>query len=180
MDTVFTPPSATAFEACAGIVAAATYVLVGAAVLAGAPRDIRARLFFATALASVAPYVVPFLIWWRGPQAVLAMPVMIAVALSLMAGSLTLFHFTQVFPWRRPWIRAHGRWLYAGYAAVPLLVAVLVPVFTVLAAALSASDPERVGALSAGIAESLVLVLLVVVLPAVFLFGVVLPCAAIY
>lgn len=179
MDTVFTPPSATAFEACAGIAAAATYLLVGAAVLAGAPRDIRARLFFATALASLAPYLVPFLIWWRGPAAVLAIPVMIAVALSLMAGSLTLFHFTQVFPWRRPWIRAHGRWLHAGYAAVPLLVTVLVPVFMVIAG-FSASDPERIGAVSAGLAEGLVLVLLVIVLPAVFLFGVVLPCAAIY
>ena len=70
MDTVFTPLSATAFEAWAGVVAAATYLLVGAAVLASAPRDIRARLFFATATASVVPYLVPFLIWWRGPAAV--------------------------------------------------------------------------------------------------------------
>lgn len=181
MDSLFTPPSATAFEAWAGLVAAATYMLVGAAVLASAPRDIRARLFFATAVASVAPYLVPFLIWWRGPASVLAMPVMIAVALSLMAGSLTLFHFTQVFPWRRPWLRGHGRWLYAAYAAIPVLVAGLVPVFTGLFAGVVMTGSENgAGAVSAGIAEGLVLVLLVVVVPAVFLFGVVLPCAAVY
>src|SRR5258708_21660391 len=49
---------------------------------------------------------------------------MAGVALSLMMGSLLLFHFTQVFPWRRPWIRAHLRWLAAGYVVVPIAVAV--------------------------------------------------------
>ena len=180
MDTVFTPPSATAFEAFSAIAAAAVYMIAGSAALARAPRDIRARLFFATALSSVAPYAVPFLIWSRGTDAAVTVPVMTAVAVSLMAGSLTLFHFAQVFPWRRPWLRAHARWLYAGYAAIPVLVTVLVPVFKTLFAGVAASGSGDIGAVSAGIAEGLVLVLLAIVVPAVFLFGVVMPCAAVY
>src|SRR5258705_9103646 len=122
MDTVFPTPSATAFEAIAAIVSAALYLIVGVAAFARAPRDVRTRLFAATALASAAPYSVTALIWARGSAAAFTLPVVIVVGLSLVLGSLVLFHFTQVFPWRRPWIRAHPRWLYGGYVAAAVVV----------------------------------------------------------
>src|SRR5204863_6356322 len=103
------------FEVVAAIVSAAAYLIVGMAAVARAPRDIRARVFLAIAFASAAPYLVTVLLWARGAGAAFTMWVTALVGLSLMFGSLTLFHFTQVFPWRRPWIRRYGKWLIAGY-----------------------------------------------------------------
>ena len=60
------PPSATAFEAIAAIVSAALYLIVGMRALARAPKDVRTRVFLATALASAAPYSVTALLWARG------------------------------------------------------------------------------------------------------------------
>lgn len=174
MDTVFPPPVATTFEVFAAIVSAALYLIVGLAALVHAPRDIRTRLFFATALASAAPYSFTVLLWARGSDAVFTVPVMAVVALSLMMGSLALFHFTQVLPWRRPWIRAHGRWLFAGYVTVPITVAGASWLFR----GLDVSGAGGLGAVSAGVAEGLALVLLLVVIPVVFVLGLVVPFAA--
>src|SRR5450759_4578319 len=113
MDTVFSTPTATGFEALSAIVSASLYLIVGIAALIRTPRDIRARVFCATAVASAAPYSLTGLIWARGSDA----------AFSLTMGSLALFHFTQVFPWRRPWIRGHWRWLVAGYFIIPIAIA---------------------------------------------------------
>src|SRR6266567_9384874 len=133
MDTLF-PQVATRFEVFAAIVSAALYLIVAFAGVARAPRDIRARVFLATAVASAAPYSVTVLLRARGAGAAFTMWVTTIVGLSLMFGSLTLFHFTQVFPWRRPWIRSHGRWLIAGYLLVPIAMAIpiwiLGPFFT--------------------------------------------------
>ncbi|MEO6236476.1 MAG: hypothetical protein ABIQ52_05710 [Vicinamibacterales bacterium] len=178
MDTVLTAPTATVFEAFSGIVAALTYIIVGVVVFARAPHDVRARLFLATGLTAVAPYAVPFIIWTKGAGAALALPVLTLVAVSLVTGSLVLFHFSQTFPWRRPWLRAHARWLYAGYVVLPAMVAAVVPVLKNVFDGLAAADAT--GAVSVGIAEGLGLVLLLVVLPLVFVAGVVMPCAAIY
>jgi hypothetical protein len=178
LDTLLAAPSATAVEAFSGVVAAIAYLAVGIAVMVRAPRDLRARLFLATAVTSVAPYVVPFLIWTRGGNAALTVPVLTAVTVSLVSGSLFLFHFTQAFPWRRPWLRAHAKWLYAGYLVLPALAAAVVPVVKNGLDGVAAADP--MGAASIGLAEGLALVLLLVVLPIVFLAGVVVPAAAIY
>src|SRR5258708_7140235 len=89
-------------------------------------------------------------------------------------GSLLLFHFTQVFPWRRPWIRAHYRWLAAGYLVVPMAVAVPAWVFR----GVDMAGPGGLGALSADMAEELGLLLLLVVIPVVFVLGLVVPFAA--
>jgi hypothetical protein len=176
MESVFPPPVATPFEVFAAIVSAAVYLIVGVAALVHAPRDIRTRLFFATALASAGPYSLTVLLWARGSDAVFTLPVMAAVGLSLMMGSLLLFHFTQVFPWRRPWIRAHWRWLAAGYVIVPAAVVVPAWLFRALAVAGSIdAGSGGVGAVSAGIAEGLALL---VVVPVVFVLGLVVPFAA--
>jgi hypothetical protein len=176
MDTVFTPPVATTFEAFAAVVSAALYLIVGIAALVHAPRDIRARVFFATALASAAPYSVTALLWARGSGATFTVPVIAVVGLSLMMGSLALLHFTQVFPWRRPWIRAHGKWLFAGYVTVPIAVAGAAWLFRGLDVAASGSG--GLGAVSADAAEGLALVVLLFVIPVVFVLGVVVPFAA--
>jgi heme exporter protein B len=102
------------------------------------------------------------------------MPVMTLVGLSLMIGSLALFHFTQVFPWRRPWIRAYWRWLLAGYLAVPVALAAPLWAFGPFIAemtSVSSAGAGGLGAVSVGLPESLVLLL--IALPALFVLGLV-------
>lgn len=181
MDTLFGTPVATTFEVIAAIGSAALYLVVGVAAVARAPRDIRARLFCATAVASAAPYSVTVLLWARGAAAAFTQPVMAIVGLSLMFGSLALFHFTQVFPWRRPWIRAHWRWLVTGYLLVPVALAWPLWAFGPLiseVAGISSDGGGGLGAVSAGITESLVMLLVVV--PALFVLGLVVPFAALF
>ena len=176
MDTMLLPPAATAFEMASALVSALLYLVVGIAALARAPRDIRARMFFVTALASAPAYLVTVLLWARGPQATFTLPVMTVVGLSLMMGSLTLFHFTQVFPWRRPWIRAHWTWLVIAYLVVPAASAATAWLFNSLAiSGIEGDGGGGVGAV-AGIAEGLVM--LVVVIPVLFVVGLVVPFAA--
>ena len=181
MDTLFARPVATGFEVFAAIVSAALYLIVGIAAVVRAPADVRAKVFLATAVASAAPYSVTALLWARGADATFTLGIVSIVGLSLMFGSLTLFHFTQVFPWRRPWIRAHWRWLLAGYLLVPFALAFPIWVFGPFIremAALSSSGSGGLGAVSAGVWEALVLLLLV--LPAIFVVGLVLPFAALF
>lgn len=173
MGTVFGPPSATAFDAVSSLLSAATYVIVALAAFALAPRDPRVRVFLATAIASVAPYCVTAQIWAWGWQATLSKEMLVLLALSLMMGSLALFHFTQLFPWRRPWIRAHARKLWAGY----LTVAVLVGLVTVLTPDFDLADGAGFGAVSPEVGVVLGLVLLGIVLPIVFVLGLVVPFA---
>jgi hypothetical protein len=174
MDMVFPPPLATTFEVFAAIVSGVLYLAVGVAAFVHAAHDIRARLFVATALASAAPYSFTVLLWARGSGAAFTVPMIAAVALSLMMGSLLLFHFTQVFPWRRPWIRAHFRWLTAGYVVVPIAVAVPAWLFR----GLDMAGLGGLAAVSADLAEELALLLILVVIPVVFVLGLVVPFAA--
>jgi hypothetical protein len=181
MDTAFGMPSATAFDAVSALASAGIYIVVAIAALATAPRDPRVRVFLATALAGVAPYYVTAQIWAWGFPAVVTKTMIGLVTLSLMMGSLALFHFTQVFPWRRPWIRAHSRTLWAGYVAVALLVgaaAVLTPGFDMSGIDRSASG--GLGAVSAGAGVFVVLALLATVLALVFVLGVVVPFGALF
>ena len=177
MDGLFAPPVATTFEAVSAIVSALIYLGVGGAALARAPRDVRTRVFFATALASAAPYSLTMLLWARGPGAAFPLPVMIVVGGSLILGSLALFHFTQVFPWRRPWIRAHWRWLLAGYLVTPVAAALTAGLIGAVFVAVDTGS-GGLGAVSSGISEGLVLLLLLVVIPTVFVVGLVVPFAA--
>jgi hypothetical protein len=117
------PPTATAFDAFAGIVSATLYLIVGIAVLVHTPRDRRARVFFTIAVASVAPYLMPAAIWRFGSSVGLSAWAIVAVAVSLAVGAVALFHFMQVFPAERPWIAAHGRWIAAAYTILPLAAA---------------------------------------------------------
>ena len=179
---MFGTPAVTAFDAISSFVSAAVYVLVAAAAVAEAPRDPRARAFVAVALAGVAPYGITALIWQRGPQVAATKGAIVLVALSLMMGSLFLFHFTQVFPWRRPWIRSHVQWLWSGYIGIVSLVAALALVIPPLDAfdgsILGASAPGSggFGAVSPDLVVG-ALGLLAVLVPVLLLLGVVVPLA---
>jgi hypothetical protein len=121
------PTSVGAFEAVLAFVSAALYLLVALAVLAKASRDQRSRLFLLIAMTNVMPYVASVLFWYRGAVN-FTKPLLLAVALSFAVGSVALFHFSQLFPWRRPWIREQTPWLKAAYLACPLLtLAVILP-----------------------------------------------------
>src|SRR5215471_4635879 len=109
----------TAFDAWTGVMSAALYVVVGAGALARAPADARARTFFAIAIASLAPYLLPASLGRIGTGRLMSAAA-VSTAVSLAVGSVALFHFTQVFPSRRPWIRKYGLWLGAAYAVLPV------------------------------------------------------------
>src|SRR6185369_7872710 len=98
-------------------------------------------------------------------------------AASFAVGSPALFHFTQLFPWRRPWIRAHGRWLMAGYVLLPIPTAFVAWVVGALLGAMqSDAGAGGLGAVSAGLAETFVLLCAI---PVIFVVGVVLPFAGV-
>jgi hypothetical protein len=166
MDTMLQPPSATAFDAVSSTVSAALYLLVALAAILRAPRDPRTRLFLLIALTGAAPFSVSVLMWAKGAAA-LTRPVIAIVAVSLTTGSLALFHFAQIFPWRRPWIRAHWPWLLAGYVVLPLLAAVLAARTSIL---LNASEDAYSSFSSVEIGG-----LVALLLPTLFIVGVVVP-----
>jgi hypothetical protein len=174
MDSLFQAPVATAFDAASSFVSAGAYLAVGFAAVAYAPKDLRARMFLAVALASSAPYGITTLMWFRGSAVAISRPVIIVTALSLMLGSVALLHFTQVFPWRRPWIRVHGRWLIAGYAIILAVTASA----AWLTRGIEFTGSGGLGAVSAG--PEIALVLLLVVLPVIFILGIVTPFAGLF
>lgn len=175
---MFQAPAATAFDGVSSFLSAAVYVIVGLAALAQAPRDPRTRVFLAVALAGVAPYGFTAVLWERGPNMVVTKTDIMFVAISLMIGSLCLFHFTQVFPWRRPWIRKHASWLWSGYVGVVTLsgaAAMVVPSFELAGG--SSAGSGGLGAVSPDVMVAGV-ALLLVLFPVLLILGVVTPLAA--
>jgi hypothetical protein len=172
MDAILQPPSATAFDAASSAASAAIYLIVALGAIVRAPRDSRTRVFLLVAICGIAPYLVSTLLWARGPAA-LSRPVVAIVALSLALGSLALFHFTQIFPWRRPWIRAHWTWLLTGYLLTPIAVLVLVSLLSRLSVTGDVAD--GLGAASVDLTTTLAMIALLG--PVVFVIGGVLPFA---
>lgn len=170
----FQPP--TAFDIWTGIASAAVYVIVGVAVLASAPNDARARTFFTIAIASLGPYLLPAAMGRFGSGALMAVATMTTGA-SLAVGSVALFHFTQVFPSRRPWIRAYGLWLAAAY--VVLSLGAVIGAYALLPVILAMSDMAGSGSGGLGaVSSDSALLLLFVLIPTIFVVGIVLPFGA--
>ena len=146
--------------------AAAVYLAVGMTAWLRAPRDIRTRVFFAFSLANVVVFGIPTFWWVRGTADPTKLPAAAtaAVMAALGVGALLLFHFTQVFPRRRPWIRSSGIQMAAAYVLAPLTIAVLVRF-----------APPSMDKLT----TSYILVFLVFGFPLLVLLGFVLPVAAI-
>ena len=121
-------PQLTAFDAVTQLIAAALYVAIGAAGLGQAPRDERTRVFFALGIAHAVGFSIPAVGWMLGitdPEAFNRIPLGVMLA-ALSLGALLMFHFSQVFPKRRPWIRESGPQLPIGYALIGPAVILLV------------------------------------------------------
>lgn len=121
-------PTFTAVDGITQGTAAIVYLAIGIATWLRAPADIRTRVFLAFSLANLVVFGVPTFWWFRGltdpgklPGAATA-----AVMAALGVGALLLFHFTQVFPRRRQWIRDSGMQMTIAYALVPIVIVGLV------------------------------------------------------
>lgn len=121
-------PELTAADVTMQLIVAAVYVAVGAAGVAFRPRDERTRVFLALAVMNAIGSSVPTIGWFLGVKNALAFDrVPLAIMLSALSlGALLLFHFSQIFPSRRPWIRGSGLQLPIAYAATPLVVFLMV------------------------------------------------------
>ena len=105
---------------------AAVYIVVALAAMTKAPHDSRVRVFQLVAATNVVQYLVAVWLWTQGAQAEFTKTLVLATTVDATVGTVTLFHFAQVFPWRRPWIREHLRWLVAAYALCPIAMGGLV------------------------------------------------------
>jgi hypothetical protein len=146
-------------------IAAVFYVAVGIGAWMLAPRDIRTRVFLAFSLANLVVFGVPTFWWLRGTNSPAKLPgvAVAAIMAGLGIGALVLFHFTQVFPRRRPWIRTSGVQMAVAYVVAPLAIAGLVWF-----------APPTAGALSA----PYILAMIVFGFPLLVLLAIVLPVAA--
>lgn len=168
------PPAVTAFDAIASAVSLLVYVGVALAATARSPGDARARTFTAVAIASAIPYALSPLQWWRGDR--VYTPAVIALtSVAFALGSLALFHFTQVFPARRPFITKYAFWIGLTYLLLPVPVAALAWGVAVMLGGAAATGGGGIGAVS----PELGLVLLVVIVPALLFVGALLPLAAV-
>ena len=121
-------PQLTAFEVVTQLIAAGVYIAIGCAALAQAPRDERTRVFCALGLAHAAGFSIPAAGWLLGVTdagAFNRIPLGIMLA-ALSLAALLLFHFSQVFPRRRPWIRGSGPQLPIAYLLIGPAVFMLV------------------------------------------------------
>jgi hypothetical protein len=109
-------------------IAAVCYLAVGTAAWLRARHDIRTRVFLAFSIANLIVFGVPTVWWLRGGMDSSHLPAeaLAATMASLGAGALILFHFTQVFPRRRPWIKSSSIQMPIAYCLAPPAIAVLV------------------------------------------------------
>jgi hypothetical protein len=159
---------ALAFTSLDGItqgIAALCYLAIGTAAWFRARHDIRTQVFLALSLANVVVMGVPTLWWLRGTSDPSRWPPLAVAA--IMAGlgivALLLFHFSQVFPRRRPWIRTSGVQMAAAYCIAPVAITGLVW-----------SAPASAEALTV----PYILAFIVFGFPLLVLLGIVLPVAA--
>lgn len=121
-------PQLTAFDVVTQLIAAGVYLSVGLAALAHAPADERTRVFAGLGLTHAIAFCIPVAAWALGekdPFAFDRLP-MAAMLSALAMAALLMFHFSQVFPGRRPWIRSSGPQLPIAYVLTPIVVFTLV------------------------------------------------------
>jgi hypothetical protein len=159
-------PTFTAVDGVTQGSAAIVYLVIGVAAWLRATGDIRSRVFFAFSVANLIVFGIPTVWWLRGTSDPTKLPV--AATATVMAalgiGALLLFHFTQVFPRRRPWIKTSGAQMSIAYILTPVVIAGLVLFVPANAAALSGPY---------------LLAMLIFGFPLLVLLGFVLPVAAI-
>src|SRR3954468_19835505 len=170
------PVQVTAFDAIAAAISLIVSLTIAAAALARAPRDIRTRVFFLLMLTGASTYAFAILQWFS-PRASAMDRVVAFTAAAFCVSCVATFHFTQVFPWRRGWIRAHGRWLAAAYLVPPLPVAALGWVVGQLTHAMAATNDSGSGGLGSVTYGGVLALMVLVGLPLLVTVGVVLPLA---
>ena len=161
MNDVFAPPTPTFFDAITTIVTAAGYLFVAIAALVRVPRDMRALVFFAVAALNLGPAAGTMVLWHQGAHAAYTPELVTMLTVTTLAGSQALFHFTQLFPRRRPWIARYHLWLLLGYFVVILVPLGLLAVLR---------SVEQITAVWGLVATA-------VALPLIGVFGVVVPLA---
>jgi hypothetical protein len=121
-------PAFTAVDGVTQGTAALVYLVIGVAAWIRNPTDVRARVFLAFSLSNLIVFGIPTYWWLHGLTDPTKLPAVAtaAVSASLGVGALLLFHFTQVFPRRRPWIRQSGVQMEIAYCLVPIVIAGLV------------------------------------------------------
>lgn len=126
--TTIPAPVFTTLDGVTQALAAACYIGIGAAAWLRATADIRTRVFLAFSTANVIVFGIPTVWWLRGSTDPSKLPAAATVVImaGLGVGALLLFHFTQVFPRRRPWIRTSGIQMAVAYCLAPLTIAGLV------------------------------------------------------
>jgi hypothetical protein len=159
-------PVLTGFDAVTQGIAALCYLGVGLAAWLRARGDSRTQIFLALAFANVVALAVPGVAFAMGVRNPANLPRFAAAAMmaALGVGALLLFHFTQVFPRKRPWIRTAGIQMAVAYLLTPIAIAALV---------------RFAPADFAGLTPSYVGLFLVFGFPLLVLLGFVLPVAAI-
>ena len=117
-------PEMTALDAAQQTVAGIVYLAIAAAALGYAPRDPRTQVFFTFSVANAVAFAVPVYAWFTGVTNPLEMNrTFQAISFSaLCLGGLLLFHFSQIFPRRRPWITRSGVQMPAAYILTPAIV----------------------------------------------------------
>ena len=146
--------------------AALVYLAVAAAVLGQAPRDRRTQVFCALGVTNAVAFIITSAAWFLGVKNPMQMN-RLTLGLSLAAlglGGVLLFHFSQVFPRRRPWIRSSGIQLPVAYGLIPIIVMTLTKLWP--------ADPAQLTAF-------FVLLVLVFGFPLMVLLGFVLPVGAV-
>ena len=121
-------PTFTAVDGITQGTAAIVYLAIGLAAFLRAPDDIRTRVFLAFSFANLIVFGVPTFWWLRGLKDPSKLPgaATATVMAALGVGALLLFHFTQVFPRRRQWIRDAGVQMTVAYGLVPIVIVGLV------------------------------------------------------
>lgn len=166
MDPALQTPALTGLDATTQAIAGLLYLTVGLGAWVKAPGDSRTRVFLGVAIANAAAFGVQATAWLSGVREVFLLPraALAVLFCGFSVGSLLLFHFCQVFPWRRPLIRKLGWMLRPLYALILLATVALI-----MLAPSSFNDISLlflVGAFAAGV-------------PLLLLVGVTLPLGAI-
>ena len=108
--------------------AAVVYLAIGVGAWLRRPGDVRTRVFLAFSLSNLIVFGIPTYWWVHGLTDPTKLPAVATVVITatLGVGALLLFHFTQVFPRRRPWIKQSGVQMEIAYGLVPVVIATLV------------------------------------------------------
>ncbi|MEO8078028.1 MAG: hypothetical protein ABI818_17000 [Acidobacteriota bacterium] len=163
--TTLPAPVFTSLDGVTQLVTAICYLAVGAAAWLHAKHDIRTQVFLAFSIANAIVLGLPTYWWLRGTTDPTQWPPLTAAIVMSGVGvaALVLFHFSQVFPRRRPWLRTSGAQIPAAYCIAPIATAALVW--------FAPSSADR-------LSVPYILALIVFGFPLLVLLGIVLPVAA--